>query len=218
MAFRLRTGLSFCMIGQRAVFLDTGADRYFALPDIQNAHFTALVAGETPAPDAIDTLCRLRVLVPSPHPEHPVPPSVAPVIQQASAVSTGPFELSPTARAIWIQRWIERRLRRVGLTRVLSDLATTLARVPFTEKEIGPVAATMIRGFEHARLLRSAADRCLPRSIALAVCLARSGCRAQVVLAVKLSSFAAHCWVQRGDMVLNDTPEEIARYTPILVI
>ena len=40
---------------------------------------------------------------------------------------------------------------------------------------------------------------------------------ADVVLAVKLGPFAAHCWTQIGDQVLNDTPEEVARFTPILV-
>ncbi|HCY01912.1 MAG TPA: lasso peptide biosynthesis B2 protein, partial [Erythrobacter sp.] len=30
--------------------------------------------------------------------------------------------------------------------------------------------------------------------------------------------FGAHCWVQHGEAVLNDTAEEVLRYTPILVV
>ena len=68
------------------------------------------------------------------------------------------------------------------------------------------------------RLLRTAADRCLSRSIALALCLARHHCRANVILGVKLAPFAAHCWAQHGDAVLNDELEEVRRYQPILVL
>ncbi|AHE53694.1 hypothetical protein NX02_09870 [Sphingomonas sanxanigenens DSM 19645 = NX02] len=30
--------------------------------------------------------------------------------------------------------------------------------------------------------------------------------------------FAAHAWVQKGDVVLNDTAEQVNLYTPILVL
>lgn len=78
--------------------------------------------------------------------------------------------------------------------------------------------AQSISAFEHARLLRTAADRCLPRSIALALCLASDGKRTNLVIGVKLAPFGAHCWVQSGDEVLNDSVEEVLRYQPILII
>ena len=78
--------------------------------------------------------------------------------------------------------------------------------------------AIELRAFEHARLLRSAADRCLPRSIALSLRLARRGIHAHIVIGVRSDPFGAHCWVQHGEAVLNDTAEEVLRYTPILVV
>jgi len=30
--------------------------------------------------------------------------------------------------------------------------------------------------------------------------------------------FAAHCWVQYGDIVFNDRVEEVGGYTPIMVV
>jgi hypothetical protein len=36
------------------------------------------------------------------------------------------------------------------------------------------------------------------------------------VIGVKLNPFAAHCWLQVGDVVLNDLPERVAAFTPIL--
>ena len=75
-----------------------------------------------------------------------------------------------------------------------------------------------VRAFEHARLLRSAADRCLPRSIALKLRLAKLRHRTHLVIGVKDRPFGAHAWVQHGDIVLNDSLEEVRRYTPILII
>jgi hypothetical protein len=78
--------------------------------------------------------------------------------------------------------------------------------------------AAVVKAFESGALIRSAVDRCLPRSIALARVLARYGCRCEVVLGVKLRPFAAHCWVQTEQLVLNESVEEAARYTPILIL
>ena len=37
------------------------------------------------------------------------------------------------------------------------------------------------------------------------------------VFAVKGAPFAAHCWIQLGDIVLNDSVENVRAYTPIMV-
>ncbi len=65
--------------------------------------------------------------------------------------------------------------------------------------------------------MRSPANRCLSRSIALVQRLAQLGCAAHLVMAVRAAPFAAHSWVQVDDIVLNDTPEEVSRYSPIFL-
>jgi hypothetical protein len=35
---------------------------------------------------------------------------------------------------------------------------------------------------------------------------------------VQTRPFAAHCWVQHGDIVCNDTVEHVSGYTPIMVV
>lgn len=37
------------------------------------------------------------------------------------------------------------------------------------------------------------------------------------VFGVRTEPFSAHCWVQEGDWILNDTVERVRRYTPIMV-
>lgn len=68
-----------------------------------------------------------------------------------------------------------------------------------------------------SRRLWSAEDRCLPRSLALAHLLREAGSGAKLALGVMGQPFAAHAWVQDGDVVLNDTLDHVRLFTPILI-
>lgn len=58
---------------------------------------------------------------------------------------------------------------------------------------------------------------CLVRSALLVRFLRRQGLRADWVFGVRLCPFAAHCWVQVGEVCLNDDVERLVAYTPIMV-
>jgi hypothetical protein len=58
--------------------------------------------------------------------------------------------------------------------------------------------------------------RCLLSSVVLSEFLARYGMRSQCVLGVKARPFAAHCWLECGGRVLNDSVERVRAFTPIL--
>jgi hypothetical protein len=197
--------LAYCEINGTLIFLDIAADRYFRLPDERNRELLAQIdfsAGE-----------------PWHQPTSFQRPDMWSLPTRAStAIQEGPFQLAGVARAIWAQRRIERRISSRSLAHVLADLG----RIKETRKAARlishPKAVSTIRAFEQARLLRTSANRCLPRSLALASCLAAQGFPVRLIIGVKLSQFGAHCWVQSGDDVLNDTAEEVLRYRPILVI
>ena len=58
-------------------------------------------------------------------------------------------------------------------------------------------------------------DRCLPHSLAFVrVCRSR-GIAAQLILGVISRPFSAHAWAQDGERVLNDSLENVRRFTPI---
>jgi hypothetical protein len=38
------------------------------------------------------------------------------------------------------------------------------------------------------------------------------------VIGVRTQPFGAHSWVQNGAVVLNDTPERVSSFTPILAV
>lgn len=197
--------LAYCEIDGTFIFLDIAADRYFCLSNDRNRD--VLGAIDLSASGSWHQPVRF-----------PRPPEWIPPRRACAAMHLGPFQMGEVARALWMQRRIERRLASTSLAQVLGDLGN-IAATRTISRPITDIAATrVIRAFEQARLLRTAADRCLPRSIALALCLAARGVRVQVVIGVKLAQFGAHCWAQSGDEVLNDSAEEAMRHSPILVI
>nr|WP_246156507.1 lasso peptide biosynthesis B2 protein [Sphingorhabdus profundilacus] len=205
MPFLENPDLAWCEINETLVFLDISKDRYFRLADDQNREALEAIDGSAfgrwHQPVSLTALSNWT------------PPA-----RSCAAIGVGSFQLAEVARALWVQRRVERRLARQPFGLVIGDFR----RVRDTRADNAAVASNIasgtICGFEHARLLRTAAERCLARSLALSLCLASRGVRAHVVLGVRLAPFSAHCWAQAGDEVLNDSVEEVLRYKPILFI
>lgn len=77
----------------------------------------------------------------------------------------------------------------------------------------------LVAAFVYLRpLLFTTKDACLADSLALVLFLAHYRLFPNWVFGVQTGPFAAHCWVQDNDVVLNDTPDHVRRYTPILVV
>lgn len=197
--------IAYCEIDGTLIFLDIGADRYFCLSRVANADMLNVMADA-----GIETSNQPAIF--------PRPAIWMPPVRGSDAINLGPFHLADVARALWVQRRVERRLAAESLASVLVDLRHVLQARPAAKPHSNKIAARTIRAFEHARLLRSAANRCLPRSIALVLCLAARGVRAHLVIGVKLAQFGAHSWVQVDDEILNDSVEEVLRHRPILII
>jgi hypothetical protein len=80
-------------------------------------------------------------------------------------------------------------------------------------------ARRVVEAFVHYRVfLFSSKNECLYDSLALIEYLARNEIYADWVFGVQTRPFAAHCWVQHGDIVCNDTVEHVSGYTPIMVV
>ena len=71
------------------------------------------------------------------------------------------------------------------------------------------------RRFAEVHLYLPRLARCLPHSLALNAFLQRRECPSQLVFGVRTHPFEAHCWVQSGAVVLNDTLSHVRWYTPI---
>jgi hypothetical protein len=60
--------------------------------------------------------------------------------------------------------------------------------------------------------------KCLLRAFMLLRLLHRHGLDADWVIGVTTWPFRAHCWLQSGDLVLDDTLDRTAAFTPILIV
>lgn len=79
----------------------------------------------------------------------------------------------------------------------------------------GEVVAAAARLFWRLGPWLPVEGECLVRSAMLVAFLRRMGLAADWVFGVRLWPFAAHCWVQTGDLCLNDDVERLWPYTPL---
>jgi hypothetical protein len=115
------------------------------------------------------------------------------------------------ARLLLKHRTFETMVERVRLRGERSRAA----RVRIPEESIHRLVATFakLRPFFFA-----AKDACLFDAFCLSEFLAAYGVFPHWVFGVQARPFAAHCWLQLGDVVLNDTVDHVKRYTPIMVV
>ncbi|PKP67361.1 MAG: hypothetical protein CVT87_00065 [Alphaproteobacteria bacterium HGW-Alphaproteobacteria-9] len=129
------------------------------------------------------------------------------------------LDIAGVAAALWIQHRIERRMETLPFHQLLIGVRKTVEHRfrKITEAQ-AECLLDIVEDFERARLIRSAANRCVPRSLALVLRCATYGIRAHAVIGVKTKPFEAHCWAQHGSAVLTDPLENVIQFTPILVI
>lgn len=96
------------------------------------------------------------------------------------------------------------------------------ARKNHTAGRYGPFdhqrAVALVSVFDRMRWFYPRAYLCLFDSLALIHFLARFHVYPDWVFGVAAEPFEAHCWVQAGSVVLNDTVERVSAFTPIMYI
>lgn len=221
MGFALRDGVSFCETGGRFIFLDVAKDRYSLLAGEVELSFRRLVCGKPLSPDDYAVLSGLEGggllgLVPDavrPHPCSAPPKPERSLVDQDYRV--GPAVL---AHALW-------RLTRGAMALKLGPLRATVARLERRKAQLaGEVTAPdsclaeVAASFQRIALIAAPLDQCLPRSVAAVHALLDRGVRTDLVIGVRLQPFGAHCWVQRGSTLVNETVDQVRNFTPILVV
>jgi hypothetical protein len=216
MHFRLRTGLSFCFVGERTIFLDLRDDRYFCLgPELENAFHAWAASGEASA-DAAAVLARHRLLEPAEEAESWSRPSHETPKSSLLDLPIDRLRPGPVTAAFAKLLEVSIRLRLGTLERMAERLRRQKTR---PGSALDPQrSARIAHAHETAALFTASHDKCLWRSLALAEHLSRTGLACELFLGVRLRPFQAHCWVQVGDAVANDRVETVRTFTPILVI
>jgi hypothetical protein len=223
MSYSLREGVSFCIVDGRSIFLDLGRDRYLGIGPTAEHAFQRLISNESlTAPDRseLDKLCAQGLV------DHAADGATRPRASSAPRLAASMWE-GARARITWH-----------GVPHLCLSLAHSalLLRARSLKRAVGEVARLKrsaaanadsratdrlpeyVGAFASTGLVFTTHNQCLWHSLALASFLARMGLTSDLVFGVRLRPFAAHCWVQRDDQLLNDSLDRVANFTPILVI
>lgn len=199
------------------VFLDTAADVYFCLAgagELLAVRADGVVtAGE---PKAVGPLVEAGLLtVVGDARARALPPPAS------RSLSTGASKMTPG-------RAIKALSANVRAARAVSDLAFSeildmAARVPAEQANADRPARPARLEADAARFVRLApwlphSGVCLMRSLQLLLYLRTLGHTPAWVFGVRTWPFQAHCWLQSGDVVLDDHLEHVRAFVPIMAI
>jgi hypothetical protein len=228
MRYQLREGLSCCDVDGHMIFLDIVQDRYFKLAGPLEKAMRSFQAHEDVASALLDDLATAQILVEAPdwkssaaiaHIQRPTRSA----IEQATAVAGRGLNPAIVIEAMAII-WSTRRHLRTRTLKTNLDEASA-----YRDKKTGAleVAAPnaleddLLRANEQFTLARRYVPIepiCLLDSLSLLRFLSRRGLPAHIVFGVTSEPFTAHCWVQAGDIVLNETLSDANAHTPIRMV
>lgn len=215
-----------CLVGDQLIFLDLLRSKYIGVagPRIDALSAALLGGNSANGAEAVDEwIARLRqqnLLSEGPS----VAPSRRPTLaepvagldtQDVQADASDWRQLMRLWRSTWVaSAWLRRRS--------LADIADRVAALR-ARRSVQSAAQDGMQGAVGAYLrLRpfalSSHDRCLNDSLTLVHFLASQGHFPHWVIGVRVRPFYAHSWVQSGGVVLNDLPEHVRSYQPILVV
>jgi hypothetical protein len=222
-ALRLTDGVHVCKTAGTFVILDLTKDRYLALAPPEAEALRAVFASpasHADAPDPLRPLFDRGVLTRSPSHGRPLEVLARPRPALSLLDGLDPAAGRPTVRRLWgvltAVGAARRRLRRRPIGETVEQVR---ARRPVAKGEVDRAALSEeTAAFHRLRPLHPADRRCLLDSLALLTYLARRGLHPRWTFGVRLDPWKAHCWVEHDGMVLNDTLEEVAQFTPILTV
>ena len=216
---RLHPHVSYGMVAGRPVFLDVSRDRYLALDPVAEAEFGRAREPHQPftGQDAVSARLLATKLFELADEWSPIAPVNVLIPDRQLPPERPHWPPLLDLPEIWLLLGRARRALASGA--LAASLAQLKARrhkvaVPASSAETAALASR----FQTARALVPIARSCLQDSIALGTWLARRGACPTIVFGVKLDPFAAHCWVQTDAAILNDAPDTVSPFAPVLVI
>lgn len=102
--------------------------------------------------------------------------------------------------------------------RPFRDIVGAVRRPRTRPPEPAPELISTVEAFHRWAPFAPTSAKCLLRSFMLLRRLQRRGLDALWVFGVRTWPFHAHCWLQCGDLVLDDEPDRIRAFTPIMVV
>jgi hypothetical protein len=226
--YQLPDHVYFSLTAEGAVFLDVKQDKYAGLGSEQTGLLLSIVesnSAHTPvARELLGQLLEQQLLTTNSTHGKPVRPISLERASRALVDLDTEGAPSPTLmhsmnllRAYLVANY---RLRGRSLHHAVQQVQRRRAH---RTRNRGPVdieaAKELVAVFYRLRpLLYVAADRCILDSLVLVEFLSRYQIFPYWIFGVKTGPFHAHSWVQQGNCVLNDVPEHVRGFTPILAV
>lgn len=210
-----QTHLAF--VGPDLVVLDVAENAYFCIPQAEDA-LRQLDDAQLDFQDAdlAEQFAAAGLIMRTRSPARPPLPSRPSADLQAVAVSS----VSGGERAGMV--WAFVGMVRHYYGRSFVHLVTEARRTSHGHDSatLPPQLAVTQRASAFARLLpwTPFQGECLYRSFMLLRFLRLAGHDAQWVFGVRTWPFQAHCWLQVGDTVLDDSADRVAPFTPIFAV
>lgn len=225
MRYLLKENLSCCDVDGHMIFLDIAQDRYFQLAGPLEKAMRDFRAHESVAPTLLERLATAQILVEASDLEtRTVPTDVQrpsrSAIEQTLSVENRRLSAAVAFEVMAITLSIRRQLKNCALKTILDEACAYRSRKVDAHEIAAPAALEesllLANGqFARARRYVPVEPICLLDSLSLLRFLSRRGLPANIVFGVTSEPFAAHCWVQASDMVLNETLTDANAYTPI---
>jgi len=240
MQYHLPDHVFACIAGEHCVFLDLRRDEYSCLHRCDTTGFAAMVEGwpdDASAADgqslvrtgelatSLSELVKAELLVPNGEGGRkgrsvPIPKASASLLDGPERdLSRVPIRPVDTARFLTAIVSAAVALRRSHMERLVRKVDRRRKENVRGDSQAGlPKPRELTFRFRAMRPWVPLGYRCLFDSLALLEFLARYGVFPTWVFGVRTAPFGAHCWVQAGEVVLNDTVEQVRPFTPIMAV
>ena len=228
-AFHLAPNIHFCTLDGAYVFLDAGADRYYAFVGTMAGLFSEILTADQAHPISpkasrfADHLFRTGLLRSPGTTDRPSQACTAPLptlsrFEEAHLYSGGPlFPELPVLAAAFARSLALKH--RQSLSGVLAGARRWKQAVsPRPVKTLDEATTLTGQFLAMSPFLFTSRNACLFRSLFLMRYLAARGIAPTWTFGVRLAPFGAHCWIEYQGAVLNDPLEHVAAFTPILAI
>lgn len=217
--FSLRPGISHHSFGDGAIILDLHRDRYWRVGGSEAVALDWICgnAASAPHPDAIERLCELGLIHRSPNhiqsEKATLPQGRSSAIERPGGSENARLrDLPEVAALLVVARLIVRRKGVCGVVDAVTNARAAAKSVASLDLEL------VAQRFHSTRSLIPFAAKCLPDTLAFIHYVARRGYVPNLVFGVVPTPFAAHCWAQDGDRILNDAVGHTRAFAPILVL
>ncbi len=215
MPYEINCCVSFCIVGDRAVFLDLRSDRYLSAPAELGRRVVEFGASAINRL-GVDQLVERGILlsteglgavveVPFQHASQSIFDAAIPGVSALAALD-----------ALARDTVFEMALRKQPIRSLVGQLRQKKQGVQ--RRECESKTRSIAASYRAADYIRSGNNRCLARSLALLNHLLERGCCSELVIGVRTTPFRAHCWVQHHEVVLTDTVDRVRQYSPVLVV